>query len=241
MSTSNQDEAATGIALLDQIRPGAAALVATLARRLARDPRVASHLAVGPDVTGEADIAAHHGAAYLALAVATAAVVLPRVGVGDWATQPPTVLGVAIGTAALLLRETPMPGSYAAALLARIRDEYRVPQQTHGLAPVSGHRLALLEEPEIPEVDFSGNGLVAVVPGGVVIRTGLEAGHVQITIGILDGPPPASADGWEDIVEVSWRAAVGRASIVGQTPHESSFSRVTPPWARRLPAAGPCP
>ena len=73
---------------------------------------MASQLSVAPDVTDEADVAARHGAAHLALAAATAAAVLPRVDAGEWATQPPTVLGVAIGTAVLRLRETPMPAKY---------------------------------------------------------------------------------------------------------------------------------
>jgi hypothetical protein len=113
-----------GIGTLEQVWPGAVALVVALARRLAGDQHVAAQLSVSPDLTDEADVAARHGAAHLALAVATAAAVLPRVGAGEWATEPPTVLGVAIGTAVLLLRETPMPASYAAALLARVRAEY---------------------------------------------------------------------------------------------------------------------
>ena len=79
-------------------------------------------------------------------------------------------------------------------------------------------------------MDFAGNGLVAVVPGGAVIRTGLETGHVQIILGILDGPPPAVAEGWEEIVEVSWHATVGGASIVGPAAHGTNLRRVTPPW-----------
>ena len=125
ISMGEDDEAARGIGMLEQVRPGAVALVVALARRLAGDRRVASQLSVAPDLTDEADVAARHGAAHLALAAATAAAVLPRVGAGEWATKPPTVLGVAIGTAVLLLRETPMPASYAAALLARVRAEYR--------------------------------------------------------------------------------------------------------------------
>jgi hypothetical protein len=223
-------EAVTGAATLDRIRPGAVPLVAALARRLATHPRVAALLAVGPGITDERAVAAAHGAAQLGLAVATAAAVLHRVDVQPWATQPPAVLGVAIGTAVLLLREAPMPAGYAAALLAQARAEYLLPRQSGGSAPVSGHRFALLEGAGVPQVDFRGNGLVTVVPGGAVIRTGLETGHARILLSILDGPPPEVATGWEEIVEVSWRAAVGGASVVGSHAGEPQLRKVTPPW-----------
>lgn len=80
---------------------------------------------------------------------------------------------------------------------------------------MSGHRFALLEDDAVPDVDFSGNGLVAVVAGGAVIRTGVADGHVRLLLSVLDGPPPDVATGWEEIVEVSWRASVGSASVAG--------------------------
>jgi hypothetical protein len=229
-SVSGQSEAVTGVAVLEQVRPGAVSLVAALARRLASHSRVAPLLAVAPGITDERGIAAAHGAAQLALAVATAAAVLRRVGIHPWAIEPPAVLGVAIGTAVLLLREAPMPAGYAAAVLDRARAEYLLPRHSNGSAPVAGHRFALLEGTAVPEVDFGGNGLVAVVPGGAVIRTGVQTGHVRITVRILDGPPPDIATGWEEIVEVSWRAAVGGASVVGPRAVEPHLRRVTPPW-----------
>ncbi|MFG3709024.1 DUF6461 domain-containing protein [Micromonospora sp. NPDC047670] len=229
-SVSGQSEAVTGAAVLEQIRPGAVPLVAALARRLATQPRVAPLLTVAPGITDERDIAAAHGAAQLALAVATAAAVLRRVGIRPWATEPPAVLGVAIGTAVLLLRDSPMPAGYAAALLDRARAEYLLPRHCSGSAPVAGHRFALSEGTAVPEVDFGGNGLVAVVPGGAVIRTGVRTGHVRITLSVLAGPPPDVATGWEEIVEVSWRAAAGGASVVGSRAVEPHLRRVTPPW-----------
>ncbi|MGW4500816.1 DUF6461 domain-containing protein [Micromonospora sp. NPDC004336] len=225
-----QSEAVTGVAVLEQIRPGAVPLVVALARRLASHPRVAALLTVGPDVTGEEAVAAAHGAARLALAATVAAAVLRQIDARNWATRPPAVLGVALGTAVLLLRETPMPAGYAAALLDRTRAEYVLPRRSHGSAPVSGHRFALLEGTDVPEVDFGGNGLVAVVPGGAVIRTGVETGHVRVTVSILDGPPPAVATVWEEIVEVSWRAATGGASVLGPQAGEPHLRRVAPPW-----------
>ena len=227
--SGEQSEAITGAAVLDHIRPGAVPLVAALARRLASHPRVAPQLAVRPGITDEPGVAAAHGAGQLALAVATAAAVLYRVGIHPWATKPAAVLGVAIGTAVLLLREAPMPAGYAAALLARARAEYLMPRQSGGSAPVSGHRFALLEGTDVPEVDFSSNGLVAVVPGGAVIRTGIETGHVRIQLSILEEPPPVAL-GWDEIVEVSWQASVGGASVIGPQACEPRLRRATPPW-----------
>ncbi|WP_407567188.1 hypothetical protein [Polymorphospora sp. A560] len=103
---SGQSEAVTGATVLQQIRPGVFTLVTALARRLATDPRVAVLLTVAPETTEEQEIAAAHGGAQLALAVATAAAVTHKVGIPPWATTPPAVLGVAIGAAVLLLRET---------------------------------------------------------------------------------------------------------------------------------------
>nr|WP_201748882.1 DUF6461 domain-containing protein [Micromonospora acroterricola] len=229
-SVVGASEAVTGAAILEQVRPGAVPLVVALARRLAAHPPIAILLAAGPETTDEHGVAAAHGAARLALAVATAAAVLHRVSVPPWATEPPAVLGVAIGTAALLLREAPMPASYAAALLARARAEYLLPRHSSGTVPVSGHRFALLEGTDVPEVDVGGNGLVTVVPGGAVLRTGVETGQVRIMLSVLDGPPPDIATGWEEIVEVSWRAAAGGASLVGPDGGQPQLRRLTPPW-----------
>ncbi|MBB4772296.1 DUF6461 domain-containing protein [Actinomadura livida] len=224
-------EAISGAAMLDRIRPGAVPLVAALAGRLAAHPRVAPLLAVDPEITDELGVAAAHGAARLALAVSTAAAVLRGVDVQSWAAGPPALLGVAFGTAVLLLHETPMPSGYATAILAKVREEYLLPLRSSGQVAVSGHRFALLEEDgPVPDADFTGNGLVAVVPGGAVIRTGTETGHVRMVMTVLDGPPPDVATGWEEIVEVSWRAATGGASVVGAGAVESQLRRCTPPW-----------
>lgn len=230
LSMSGQSEAVTGAARLEQIRPGALPLAAELARRLSTHPHIAPRLSVAPGISGESEVAAAHGAAHLALAVATAAAVLHRTRTSSWATEPPAVLGVAIGAAVLLLRAAPMPASYAAAVLARARKEYLLPRHSAGQAPVSGHRFGLLEGTGVPEAGFSGNGLAAVVEGGVVIRTGAETGHVPVVLRILDGPPPEVEDGWEEIVEVSWHAPAGSASVIGPEGGEPHLRRATPPW-----------
>lgn len=227
---SGQSEALTQAGMVEQLRPGAQDLVGALTRRLAAVPQVAAQLTVAPEVTDEQDIAAAHGAAHLALAVATAAAVLPGVGVPPWARTPPAVVGVAIGTAVSLLRETAMPDGYAAALLARVRAEYLTPRHTSGWAPVSGHLFALREGTGLPTVDVGGNGLVAVVPDGVVIRTGVESGQVHVAVSVLDAPPPEVDALWDEVVEVSWQAAAGSASVVGSAPGDPHLRHVTPPW-----------
>jgi hypothetical protein len=227
-----QSEAVTGAHTLDQIRPGAVPLVADVARRLAVHPPVAGLLAVDPAVTDEDGIAAAHAAAHLALAVTTASAVLSRVGVHPWARTPPAIVGVGVGTAVLLLRAVPMPAGYTAAQLARARAEYVLPRQSSGSATVVGHRFALLEDGHVgagdPEVDFSGNGLVAAVPGGAVIRTGVDSGEVRIVLGVEESEPPPEefTQIWDEIVDISWRAEVGGASV-GDGPH---LRRATPPW-----------
>ncbi|GAA4235113.1 DUF6461 domain-containing protein [Actinomadura meridiana] len=223
-------EAISGLDILNQIQPDAVPLVAKLAQRLASHQRIAEVLTVDSGITDEQELAAAHGAAYLALAVSIAAAVLPRVGLLPWATQPPAVLGVAIGTAVLLLREAPMPPGYAAAMLAKAQAEYLLPAQSSGSVPVSGHRFALLEDGDIPNVDFTGNGLVAVVPGGAAIRTGIETGHVRILVSVTEDPPLEVETGWEEIVEVSWHADIGGASPVGPGAIEPHLRRLTPPW-----------
>lgn len=80
-------------------------------------------LAVPPGATDEASIAAAHGAAHLALAVAVANAVI-----GRWSPPPAladspaaAVIGVGAGAAVILLRDVPMPARYAAAVLEKAR------------------------------------------------------------------------------------------------------------------------
>ena len=226
-------EVVTAVAVLELLRPGAADLAATLTRQLAGHQMVVPLLAVPAGTTDEASIAAAHGAAYLSMAVAVANAVI-----GPWRPPPvlvedpaAAVIGVAIGAAVILLRDAAMPAGYAAALLDKVRAEYLLPRRIIGSVPVAGHRFALVEG-EVPEAaDFSGNGLVAVVPGGAVIRTGAADGSVRVHLRVEEPPPPLDTQAWDEVVEVSWRAAVGMASLTGpEAPGDSQLRRVTPPW-----------
>jgi hypothetical protein len=232
-SAGQDSQVVTAVTLLERSRPGAADLAAALSRRLASHQVIVPLLAVPPSATDEASIAAAHGAAHLALAVAVANAVI-----GRWSPPPAlvdspaaAVIGVGAGAAVILLRDVPMPARYAAAVLEKARAEYLLPRRASGSVPVAGHRFALAEG-EVPEAaDFSGNGLAAVVPGGVVIRTGVAAGSVRVQLRVEEQPPPLDARAWDEVVEVSWLAAVGMASVTGaQAPGDARLRGVTPPW-----------
>lgn len=223
----SQAEAAT--ALLEQFHPGALDLAASLTRRLTGHELVAPLLAVASDVTGEMPIAAAHGTGYLALAVATASAVIGDSQLPLTDSPAAAVVGVALGVALLLLREAPMPAGYAAALLEQTRAEYLLPVRGGVLASVSGHRFALAEGQVPDTADFSGNGLVAVVPGGAVIRTGVGEGSVGARLSVLADEPPVEETGWDEIVEVSWRADAGQARLNPQFS-DLDVPATTPPW-----------
>lgn len=232
-SAGQDSQVVTTVRLLERSRPGAADLAAALSRRLAGHQAIVPLLAVPPSATDEASIAAAHGAAHLALAVAVAKAVI-----GRWSPPPAladspaaAVIGVGAGAAVILLRDVPMPARYAAAVLEKARAEYLLPRRASGSVPVAGHRFALAEG-EVPEAaDFSRNGLAAVVPGGVVIRTGVAAGSVRVHLRVEEQPPPLDARAWDEVVEVSWLAAEGMASVTGaQAPGDARLRGVTPPW-----------
>jgi hypothetical protein len=225
-------EAVDAVALLDGLRPGASALVGALITAVSRHRAVAPLLAV--DAAGETEpaIAARHGTAYLAMATATAAAVLreldaPRVGAGA-----PVVVGTALGALAELLPTIPMPPAYADALLAKRRAEYLLPRAHSGPVQAGGHLIALVEGDFPAEADFSGNGVVAVVDGGVAIRTGVEAGPVRVLLRVLaEAPTTVDTAAWDEVVEVGWTAATGAATLTG--PDEGALRPArayTPPW-----------
>ncbi|MEU5567681.1 DUF6461 domain-containing protein [Micromonospora musae] len=230
-STGQESEPLTAALLVEGLRPGLGDLVLALTRRLAAHPSVAQLLARMPDAGDEPAIAAQHGRAHLALAVAVAHTVVGPAQVPPVVDRAAAVVGIGIGAAALLLRETPMPPTYAPALLERVRAEYLLPRQSYGSVSVSGHRFALVEGAFPDAADLPGTGLVTVVDGGVVIRTGRADGAVRVHLTVLAEAPPEVAAGWEEVVEVSWRAAEGLASVLGPDgTSEPQLRAQTPPW-----------
>ena len=244
VSSGQQSDAETAVALLEQLRPGVGELALSLAGQLVGHPLIAPLLAgqAGPRPTtaDESAIAAAHGRAYLALSVAVASAVVGAVpmpalpGLDQAGSAAAAIVGVGVGVAVLLLRQTPMPAQYAAAVLERTRAEYLFPVRASTFITVSGHRFALAEGAFPEAADFSGNGLVAVVAGGAVIRTGRADGDVDATLTVLDEEPPAEETGWDEVVEVSWHAAAGQAAMVGPAGHDDASwggaRGVTPPW-----------
>ncbi|WJK39485.1 DUF6461 domain-containing protein [Solwaraspora sp. WMMA2056] len=259
-TTGHDGEALSAVTLLERLRPGIVDLVETLTRRLAAHPHVAPLLAVSPgadngsdvDVDGsgadsagsgtarEAAMVARHGAGHLALAVATAVAVVDQARIPPIVDRAVATVGLGLGVAVEILRRAPMPPGYADALLARIRDEF-APMRSFERVEVTGQRFALREgqRPVLPVVTddaFAGNGLVAVVDGGAVVRTGATNGVVSVEFAVLAQPPEeVSLSGWEEVVEVSWRAAQGRASLVGATdvgggPWRQRRRNRTAPW-----------
>ncbi|MFC3454920.1 DUF6461 domain-containing protein [Amycolatopsis speibonae] len=220
-------ETVIAVRLLDQLRPQISDLIVRLVAELAGHEAVTPLLAAAPELAGEEELAAAHGAAHLALAVAVAAPVLRRVDAPLAAGRAAAVVGVALGAVSALLSEIPMSPAYATALLEKRRAEYVLPVSASCSAEVREHRFTLAERPVIGESDFSGNGLAAVVPGGIAVRTGLGEGQLGVSLRVLERPPEeVELDWWDEVVEISWRAERGDAALSELAPHRSR----TPPW-----------
>jgi hypothetical protein len=231
--SSRDGQAVSAAALLNTLRPGTSELVAVLCRRLAGHGQIAPLLAVSPRDDTEETIAAEHGAAYLALGVALANAVVVQCPVirGPLFSPAAATVGLGLSAASALLSRVPMPDAYATALLEKVRADYRLPRGASGNVPVAGHLFALTEGPFPDAADFSGNGLVAVVPGGVVIRTGRDEGNVHVMVRALAEPPRLRVDSWDEVIDVSWHAARGLASVVGpDAPGDDRLRQATPPW-----------
>jgi hypothetical protein len=53
------------------------------------------------------------------------------------------------------------------------------------------------------DADFAANGLVVVVPDGLVVRTGAAEGTVMVTLSVVEHEPVAQLQQWDEIVDVS--------------------------------------
>jgi hypothetical protein len=231
-SMTGGGETAAAVQVLDQVAPGVRGLVDGLVGALAEHPGVAPLLTTGSGT--EPEVAAAHGRAHLALAVVTARAVLLAARVPVVGADAPVVVGVALGAVERVLRERPMPPAYAAALLERRRAEYLLPRATGGQVPVAGHRFALAEGAFPDVAGEPANGMVQVVPGGLVVRTGAADGGVSVIVRVLAEEPEPDLVGWDEVVDVSYVAEQGAASLVG--PHAPALPHLqgcTPPWPGR--------
>ncbi|MEU4670264.1 DUF6461 domain-containing protein [Amycolatopsis sp. NPDC023774] len=223
-SLSTEVEALREARRFAALRPGAVEVIAGLVSRLVEDKAVAAML--GADVVGDEEaVAAAHGAAYLAVAVVTAAAVLGDAGYDRVAAQ----LGVGLGTAAALLPSRSMPVVYGEAVLAKKRVEYLLPAYGHMQVEVRDHVFTLAEGPVSAPGGFADNGLVEVGEGGVRIRAGREDGVLNARLRVLAEPPAdVETKGWDEVVEVSWPARRGDATLVGARLQHRRIA--TPPW-----------
>ncbi|KJK51803.1 hypothetical protein UK23_05715 [Lentzea aerocolonigenes] len=162
------------------------------------------------DVTGDENaVIAKHGAAHLAVAVATAAAVLNKIRTSP---DPVAVIGIAIGVTALVIPKLPKPPAYEQALRQRMRDEYQG-QSWNPSVPVAHHQFQLIEDPG-DSPGFSATGLVAALETGFAVRTGIEQGRVPVEAQVVLTPPgEPETTYWDEVAEVSFTAVNGGAQL----------------------------
>ncbi len=220
LSSDSEAEAVRETRLLAQFRPDLLELVAELTAAVAADETLAPLLVAEGD---EGGIAAAHGAAYLSIALVTTAIAAREAG------QPgvAAIVGTALGVAAGLRRAAPMPAGYAEAVREKERAEYLLPRSGSTSVAVRDHVFALTESAFPAFGDFAENGLAEAAAGGVVIRTGMAAGPVPVSVRVL-AEPPAEVEtlGWEEVVDLSWHADHGSASLAPS----ARVGVTTPPW-----------
>ncbi|HEX8870865.1 MAG TPA: hypothetical protein VF821_34695, partial [Lentzea sp.] len=117
------------VSLIGMTNPGAIELITE------RAWAAVALLDLGTTTGDEETVIAKHGAAHLAVAVATAAAVLNKIRVS---TDPVAVVGIAIGVTALFMPKIPKPSAYEQALLQKRRDAYRG-QSWNPSVPVADH------------------------------------------------------------------------------------------------------
>lgn len=225
ISVANQSEMVLELSRLEALVPGATDMVARVVAAVAAHPVVTPQLAGTGTGSDEAAIAASHGARHLASAVIVATIVLRRLRP---AVTAAAIIGTALGAVAPILRAAPMPVGYAEAALAKRQAEYLMPRHGYGWAAVTDHVFTLTEGPVESAVDFSENGLVAVLPDGIAVRAGRESGSVSVALHVVEEPPVLQASSGDEIVEVSWRAPAGGAWLSGHGGIEPT--KITPPW-----------
>jgi hypothetical protein len=230
LSASGESETRSAVALLDQVAPGLRELVTGLVAALAGHERVSPLLEAAPGA--EHEVAAAHGGVHLALAVVTSLAVLRAARPPIVGSDPPVVVGVALDAATRVLRQRPMPDAYAVALRERLRADYVLPRFSAGDVPVQEHHFALVEG-DFPAVAAEPpNGLVQVVPGGIVVRTGVPSAAVPVWLRVVgEEPPVVELDAWQEVVDVSYTAVDGAASVLGPAaPAPAHLQGQTPPW-----------
>ncbi len=98
-----------------------------------------------------------------------------------------------------------------------------------GDVPVSDHMFYLVDAGTVLGPPLaSGNGLAAVGQGGVAVFTGISSGFVRVTVDARKGPPPVlDTEAWDEVVEVSVHAPVGRLRVSGVLNDAPEFPVLT--------------
>lgn len=229
---------------LEAFVPGASDMVGYLVGEMLAHPLIAPLVAVpqpGSDADADADtnanaadaaaaeaaIAAAHGARHVALAVVVATIVVrPLWPFPTIVPSPAAIIGAALGSVVPILRAAPLPAGYAEARLAKRRAEYLMPRHASVRPAVTDHVFSLTEGPLTSVAEFSENGLVAVVPDGIAIRSAQESGVVSAVLAVLQEAPALDTTAWDEVVEASWHAPAGGASFSGG----EESAQITPPW-----------
>lgn len=87
------------------------------------------------------------------------------------------------------------------------------------------------QDAELTDAPYAGgNGLIWVDPAGnsAVVMTGTDTGGISLTIDILNSPPAATVDGWDDIVEVSTQFTGDGIAVYGPTDTEGGHEITLP-------------
>ena len=236
-----ESAAVTAVSLLGQVVPRIADRAVDLAVRVAAHPALrdlpiaGSAPADGAAGTDPELIAAAHGSSRLATAMAVAAAVVGPLPPLPAVEREPATVGIGLAAAVRLLLDAGTPPGYESAVLARLRATYLVPHGAVGSVHVAGHRF-LLVEGKLPgdlgdDAGFRENGLVRAVPGGLLVRAGVQEGHVSVTVQVVEGEPGVPEPQWEEGVELGWWVEEGLASIRGPSgERDPSLALVGPPW-----------
>jgi hypothetical protein len=206
LSANGQSALKTPVTMVAAVHRGAIELITEQVRSMA------GLLDLSEAGGDEAAVAAKHGAAHLAVAVAVSAAVLRAIGT-PISTDPAAIIGVAIGTTALLLPAIPKPPAYAQALLDKRRAEYLGSSwQTN--VPVFDHEFVVVEEPGLTKAGFTSTGLVGAVDTGFAVRTGIANGNVPVSVRVvLDVPGEPRIECWDEVAEASFTAVNGDARL----------------------------
>lgn len=216
------------MSLLARTQPGLDGAALAVAEQVCGTEPITLLLTTSSTSLDEKYLAGEHGARYLALGVAVAALVLKSGAVAlpaEIVGPQEVVAALGIGIAAHLLAAAPLPKGYPEAMMEKRRREYLRPRASTHQVQVLDHVVALLEEgAELGSPDFSENGLVAALDGGLAIHTGRGSGEVRLDLRVDNGPPNDDMRrGGQEIVDVSWTAHRGWAFAPG-------MREGTPPW-----------